>query len=333
MAPPWFVSHAMPTCLIGLGANLGNRRGTLDRAVESLAQHEGVRVARVSRWRETRPAVGPTGDPQPAFLNGAATVETGLAPEALLAVLHSIEHDLGRRRGERRWQSRPIDLDLLLYGDRVVQSQSLVVPHPRMAWRRFVLEPAAQIAPSMTHPTIGWTVARLLEHLDTTPPYVAVTGVAGPENTRFVRRVARAWPVDLVLDAPGIPANPSGPAPTRALECLRGRARALDADDARWSESRRYTLSDFWFDESRAVVLSRTDGCEPSHVFRLWRRLTSRIVRPRLVVWLGVPAPRRLRDAFRRQLRRREVGPLLQVDDPGSPEAVEEVVAAMEAMG
>jgi 2-amino-4-hydroxy-6-hydroxymethyldihydropteridine diphosphokinase len=323
----------MPTCLIGLGANLGNRRETLDRAVELLGQQSGVRLLRVSRWQETRPAGPPVGGAeQPLYLNGAATIETSLAPSALLAVLQAIEHDLGRRR-RQRWEARPVDLDLLLYDDRVERSDSLVVPHPRMAWRRFVLEPASQIAPSMTHPVIGWTIARLLEHLNSSPRYVAVTGAASPENTRFVRCVARACPVDLLLDAPRRAANPSGPRPAVALECLRRRARALAVGNPRWPQPPRYTVSDFWFDETRALALSRIAECEPSRVFRLWRRLKPRVASPRLIVWLDVPAPTGLRRDFQRQLHRRDVGPVLRIEDPQSPEALDEVVAAIQAMG
>jgi hypothetical protein len=145
--------------------------------------------------------------------------------------------------------------------------------------------------------------------------------------------VARACPVDLLLDAPRRAANPSGPRPAIALECLRRRALALAVDNPRWLQPPRYTVSDFWFDETRALTLSRIAECEPSHVFRLWRRLKPRVVRPRLIVWLDVPAPRGLRRDFQRQLRRRDVGPVLRIDDPQSPEAINEVVGAIQAMG
>jgi 2-amino-4-hydroxy-6-hydroxymethyldihydropteridine diphosphokinase len=319
----------MPICLIGLGANLGNRRETLDRAVELLGKQPGVRLLAVSRWQETRPAGGAAN--QPLYLNGAATIETSLAPHELLSVLQAIEHDLGRRR-QSHWEARPIDLDLFLYDDLVERSASLVVPHPRMAWRRFVLEPAAQIAPSMVHPVIGWSVARLLEHLNTSPRYVAVTGPAGPENTRFVRSLADAWPVDLLLDAPRRAGNPSGLGRVLALECLRRRARTLAKDDPRWSQTPHFAVSDFWFDESRASALGWTGECEPSNVFRLWRRLEPRVARPRLVVWLDVPMGTAAGEAFGRQLRRREVGPVLRIKNPWSPEATDEVTAAIEAM-
>ena len=143
-----------------------------------------IAVAAVSCWRETAPVGGPPG--QPPFLNGALLAETSLAPHDLLAALQQIENDLGRRRAER-WGPRTIDLDLLLYDELVLDTPSLTLPHPRMAWRRFVLEPAAEVAGAMLHPTIGWTIARLLEHLNTARPYVA-------DHRADRRRQDAAWP-------------------------------------------------------------------------------------------------------------------------------------------
>ncbi len=147
----------MPVCLIGLGSNEGNRQATLDAAVAELARQPQITIAAVSSWCETAPIGGP---PQQArFLNGALRAETSLEPHALLSCLQRIENRLGRQRAER-WGPRTIDLDLLLYDKLVLDTPSLVLPHPRMAWRRFVLKPAAEVAGAMLHPTIGWTVAR-----------------------------------------------------------------------------------------------------------------------------------------------------------------------------
>lgn len=138
---------------VGLGSNLGDRKLHLDEAVRRL----GAR--RVSSYRETDP-VGRTD--QPKFLNAVAEVDTTLGPEALLDRLLEIERDLGRVRGER-WGPRTIDLDLLLYGDRVIRTPRLTVPHPRMTERRFVLEPIAELAPDLIVPGTGRTVAALLQ--------------------------------------------------------------------------------------------------------------------------------------------------------------------------
>lgn len=147
---------------IALGSNLGDRRATLDGAVAALRERPGLRVVRWSSWIETEAVGGPAG--QPMFLNGAAEIETELPPRALLAVLQEIEDRFGRVRGEADGP-RTLDLDLLLYGDRVIDEPGLVVPHPRMSGRRFVLEPLAEIAPAASDPVSGRTVAELLESL------------------------------------------------------------------------------------------------------------------------------------------------------------------------
>jgi len=153
----------MPTVYLGLGANLGERRETIDAALAHLDEHPAIRVRAVSALIETEPVGGPAGGPN--YLNGAAAIETDLDPAALLAELKRIEHDLGRRPGPR-WGPREIDLDILLYGDLVLDSSDLTIPHPRLRERRFVLAPLAQIAPDATDPATGLTVRELVARLD-----------------------------------------------------------------------------------------------------------------------------------------------------------------------
>jgi 2-amino-4-hydroxy-6-hydroxymethyldihydropteridine diphosphokinase len=157
--------------LIGLGSNLGDRKALLDSAVAALADTPGITPRGVSSYRETPPVGGPSG--QGAFLNAAAALETSLGPEELLEVLHTIEASAGRARVVR-WGERTLDLDLLLYGDLVVETPRLRVPHPRMALRRFVLAPLADVAPDAIDPVTGRTVRELLANLDRRPSYVAI---------------------------------------------------------------------------------------------------------------------------------------------------------------
>lgn len=155
--------RASVTAFIALGANLGDREGNLQQAIQALRETRGIEVSGVSQFVEN-PAVGmPEGSPD--FLNAAVKVQTTLSAHALLKRLHEIEDTLGRERNEK-WLSRPIDLDLLLYGNKVLSSDSLVVPHPLMHERRFVLEPLAEIAPEMVHPTLQMTVQGLLDDLN-----------------------------------------------------------------------------------------------------------------------------------------------------------------------
>jgi len=138
---------------IGLGSNLGDRREMIARALEQL------RPRRVSTIVETEP--WGVAD-QPRFLNAVAEIETDLEPAALLDRLLDVERGLGRVRKEK-WGPRAIDLDLLLYGDRQIASDTLSVPHPRLPDRKFVLEGLAELCPDRTVPGRGRTVRQLLE--------------------------------------------------------------------------------------------------------------------------------------------------------------------------
>jgi 2-amino-4-hydroxy-6-hydroxymethyldihydropteridine diphosphokinase len=165
------VATPMSRCLIALGSNLGDRAATLEAAIAEIGAVDRVTVERTSRWYETRPVGGDA--ERHEYLNGAALIETSLGPGELLGALQAIEARHGRQRSAR-WADRTLDLDLLLYDDCVIDSPSLGLPHPRMSFRQFVLEPAVEIAPQFLHPTIGWTLERLLQHLDAGADRVAI---------------------------------------------------------------------------------------------------------------------------------------------------------------
>lgn len=131
----------MVTAFLGLGSNLGDRLGNLQRAVDLLTATPGVRVIRSSRVYETEPVGGPA---QPAYLNAVIEVETDLGARGLLSACLRVEGELGRVRTDR-WGPRTIDVDLLTYGEETIGEPDLVVPHPRMHERGFVLAPLTEL--------------------------------------------------------------------------------------------------------------------------------------------------------------------------------------------
>lgn len=152
--------------LVGLGSNLGDRAAHLEHAIEALRLIPGSLVLAVSPWHSTSPAGGPEG--QPEFLNAAALLEVEIPARTLLEQLLKIEAQEGRTRAVR-WDARPLDLDLLLYGHHQIHEPDLTVPHPRMTVRRFVLAPASEVAPEMVEPRTGRSVSDLLRNLDRRP--------------------------------------------------------------------------------------------------------------------------------------------------------------------
>ena len=150
--------------LIALSANLGDREATLASAVRALEATPDVRVLRVSPWYETEPVGGPSG--QPEYLNGALEVETTLSARALLGRLLEIEREHGRVRDGTRDAPRTLDLDLLFYGDERIREPDLVVPHPRLESRVFVLLPLARLAPHRHLPGCRRSVLERLSELE-----------------------------------------------------------------------------------------------------------------------------------------------------------------------
>jgi 2-amino-4-hydroxy-6-hydroxymethyldihydropteridine diphosphokinase len=345
----------MPTCLIGLGSNLGDRQATLGAAVAALRGHPQIHVLAVSSWHETTHIGGP---PQPPYLNGAAQLETALPPLELLAVLQQIENRLGRVRTEH-WGERTIDLDLLLYDDEVLNTPTLTVPHPRMAVRRFVLEPAAEIAGVMRHPVVGWTVARLLEHLNDAPRYIAIAGPIGVGKTHLAKELASAASAEFLAERPDWPsldafyADPVHHALEVESQFLAERTALLSSSERDWREGR-WKVSDFWFDQSAAFARAWLTEEQSSSFTEHYQTRRRTVMSPRLLVVLDLPGEElltriarrgraceqrltlaqveRIRSEVSRQAHQPDVGPVLFLDNHDEKAVFVEVLAALQGM-
>jgi 2-amino-4-hydroxy-6-hydroxymethyldihydropteridine diphosphokinase len=160
----------MKHAFIGIGSNLGDRRRNCLDAVEQLKGILGCNFIGCSRWYLSSP-VGV--EDQDWFVNGVASLEAGISARELLSRLCSIEAGMGRVRVEK-WGPRVLDLDLLLYGTDLVSETDLIIPHPSMHLRRFVLVPLAEIAPNVVHPVLGKTASRMLQELQAEDQQIAL---------------------------------------------------------------------------------------------------------------------------------------------------------------
>lgn len=147
------------TAYIGLGSNLGDRKGNVEQAVQKIGDLADTRVVKHSSLYESEPH-GDVGD---WFVNSVIEIETELLPDKLLKKLREIERSLGRKRGRaKKPQPRTIDLDILFYENQIIDESTLAIPHPEVPNRKFVLAPLSELAPQLTHPALGVTVSQLL---------------------------------------------------------------------------------------------------------------------------------------------------------------------------
>lgn len=195
----------MTIAYIGIGSNLGDRKALVNQAVRLLRELPKTSLLKVATTIETEP-IGRRD--QPNFLNTVAEVETALNPRELLNHLHRIEEALGRERGEH-WGPRTIDLDILLYGNLILNEPDLVIPHPHMNGRRFVLEPLTEIAPYAVHPTAGKSISELLLSLPGNKlgiraigdiKHIAIEGPIGAGKTTLAIALAERLDARLVLE-------------------------------------------------------------------------------------------------------------------------------------
>lgn len=191
----------MPQCLVSFGSNLGTRLAVMASAARALALNPQVENLRVSRLYETPPIGGPSG--QDPFLNGVAAFDTTARAREVLGWLQQLEQQLGRRR-QQRWGARSIDLDIVLHGNLIGGASDLTVPHPRYTARRFVLQPACDVAADYRDPRFGWTLARLNRHLELGSPSLALAGADAATRAELCRRLRVDHQI-LTFDADPLP--------------------------------------------------------------------------------------------------------------------------------
>lgn len=189
---------------IGLGSNLGDRAATLRAAVAALGEQPTCRVVKVSSFYQT-PPLGEA--EQPMYLNAVAAVETSLSPAELLAAAQVIEQRLGRVR-DGHWKPRTIDLDILLYGDQIIQTPELTLPHPHMHLRSFVLRGLCELDGKAVHPVLRLTAEQLYKRLNgrdylldaSRPQLISVAGLIGVGKTTLASRLAECLGGTLIAE-------------------------------------------------------------------------------------------------------------------------------------
>lgn len=315
----------MATCLISLGSNQGDRAAMLRSALEFLNAQPEIELVDVSQWYVSQAVGGPA--QQNEFLNGAAILRVSQDPFGVLQTLQRVETKLGRHR-KVRWGPRVIDLDLLLYEDQIIRTDQLTVPHPRMGYRRFVVQPAAQIAPNMIHPQIGWNLARLQHHLSCAKPYVALAGATPPARHQLAAEVAARMSLRWIQLSPGAGADAyfasagQGTAvvstPQARLEFRQHCAAAIS--DSLAKQPAAVTLSDYWLAELHIQLGLPGDKSE-----------LQSDQQPKLLVALWNPATATdARERVEQLVQTYHHGPCLLL--PCDERAADELTAAIEAM-
>jgi 2-amino-4-hydroxy-6-hydroxymethyldihydropteridine diphosphokinase len=252
----------MTTALLGLGSNLGDREATLNSALDEIDALPNVRVSRRSDWHRSRPLGGPPD--QAEYVNAAAVIETTVPPLAFLELLQRIEARHGRVPAER-WAARPLDIDLLLYGDEVIEMPQLTVPHLRMTFRRFVLEPAAEVAPRMAHPIIGWPIERLLLHLNSAKDEVAMLSPSEALRSELTAKLSQRLGAR-AIDAPTFKtAEQFWPASYATWLAVRHSAKEKAASEPH-AGGLRYAAAQF----PKLTILLDADGDSPRAVKAEW---------------------------------------------------------------
>ena len=281
------------TAYIGLGSNLRDRDRSIREALAMLGGSGRVEVTRVSDLKETAP-LGETA--QPKYLNGVAELRTALTPQELLRELKATEAALGRGPHDK-WEPRPIDLDLLLFGGRVVNTSELVVPHPQMHLRTFVLDGLCRLDPEIVHPLLGEPVGELARRLSggdfvirpDAPQLVSVAGIIGAGKTTLARKLAEILPGELLSEPydtnpflPEVYAGKRELALDSQLYFLVNRAEQIGRD----ALPAQVFVTDYVFDKELIYARLLLDAEQFGLYESIYQPFVQRVTTPALVIYL-----------------------------------------------
>jgi len=282
------------TAYIGLGSNLCNKEESIKSALRMLAEADNIKVTRVSKLIETAPLGGAN---QPKYLNGVAEVKTSLSAKALHKILVDIEFSLGRRR-EEKWSPRIIDMDLLLFGEEIINSPDLTVPHPQMHLRSFVLKGLSKLNGELLHPVLKESMKKLAGCLGSgdfvlnpsLPQLVSVAGVIGVGKTTLAKKLSNLLGCKLLLEPydanpflPDVYAGKKELALDSQLFFLTSRIEQLNHNTLTAGQ---IAISDYVF-YKELIYARQTLTTEQLKLYKkIYQPLVSKIAEPVLVIYL-----------------------------------------------
>jgi 2-amino-4-hydroxy-6-hydroxymethyldihydropteridine diphosphokinase len=284
----------LTTAYIGLGSNLGDRAGQINKAVEALKAVDGIGLIAVSRLYETLPLAG---SEQGNYINAVAKVETSLTAEDFFAKLGEIEDSLGRVR-EQNWSSRTIDLDLLIFGRQIIDTARLTVPHKQMHLRSFVLRGLSELDAGLIHPVLNEPVSELAAKLNGGDFFldgdrvqlISISGLIGAGKTTLAQALAKVFDCEVLLEPydknPFLPQLYAGKKEL-ALDCqlffLNERTKQLDPVRL---ETGRAVISDYIFDKELIYAKRLLNRQQLTTYEKSYASLSGKVTSPVLVIYL-----------------------------------------------